>query len=62
MVVAVATPSVGVVKAGEVVIATFPEPEIVYSPRTPELSNNTLVFAPEAIVVEPTVRGTVLPV
>lgn len=60
IVVAVAAPMFGVVKTGEVVMATFPDPEMVYSPKTPELSKRTFVFVPDAIVVVPTVRGTVL--
>jgi len=54
-VVADATPKAGVVNAGDVVIATSPDPETVYSPKTPELSYNILVFVPPEIVVVPTI-------
>jgi hypothetical protein len=56
----VGVPRMGVVNEGEVVMATLPEPEIVYSPRTPPLSKSTFVVVPDAIVVEPTVRGMAL--
>src|ERR1043166_6886288 len=51
-----ATPSVGVTKVGEVVIATLPEPLTVYSPSVPALSYSTLVVVPLAMALVPTVR------
>lgn len=54
--VADATPSVGVVNDGDVVMATLPDPLIVYSPSTPALSYRTLVLEPEVIVDVPTVN------
>lgn len=43
----------GVVKTGEIVIATFPEPDTVYSPKAPELLYKTLVFVPPEILEDP---------
>ena len=60
--VADATPSVGVVNDGEVVIATLPVPDMVYSPKTPALSYRTRVVVPDAIVVVPTVSEAAGPV
>ncbi len=48
-------PSAGVVIEQLVVIQTEPEPEIAYSPRTPELLNSTRVFVPPEIAEVPTV-------
>jgi len=54
-------PNAGVVKLGDVVMATLPDPEIVYSPRTPALSKRTLVVAPPVIGVVPMVRLSAVP-
>lgn len=49
----VGVPKIGVVKEGEVVIATFPVPLMVYSPTTPVLLKRILVFVPLVIAVVP---------
>lgn len=51
---AVGVPRAGVVKAGEVVIATLPVPLMVYSPTMPTLSNRILVLVPPVTVLVPT--------
>ena len=51
----VPSPIVGVVKLGEVVIATLPVPLIAYSPSTPALSKSTRVVVPDVMAVVPTV-------
>lgn len=52
---ALGVPKFGVVNAGDVVMATLPEPDIVYSPSTPLLLNSTRVLVPLVMVVEPMV-------
>jgi hypothetical protein len=49
-------PRLGVVKTGEVVIATLPVPLTVYSPSTPALLKSTFVSVPDVIAVVPTTR------
>lgn len=53
--VAVATPKVGVMNVGDVLIATFPVPVVAYSPTTPLLSISTLKLVPPDMVVVPIV-------
>ncbi len=48
-------PRAGVVNVGDVVIATLPDPDMVYSPSTPALSNKIRVVVPPPITVVPTV-------
>lgn len=49
-------PSAGVVNVGDVVIATLPDPDTVYSPTTPALLYSTRVVVPLVIADEPIVN------